>query len=219
MIFNAIALLFVVTFLAVGSKKGFLRELAAFLGLCAALVITTGKLDFVAVAVADAIDASPLAVAIIAYIIVLGVIYGVFKLTGRIFETVVSLQKLGQRDKYGGALIGALRGWIIVGAVLFVAILLPLPRVVYVQMDQSVLAKTAAKTVQFLYDGSSKVHRTWPDFVTKVENALQTPAKSNSVDKPAHKSKKSPEARIKDELALRAALGKVNFFYGDAEQF
>jgi uncharacterized membrane protein required for colicin V production len=218
MIFNAIALLFVVTFLAIGSKKGFLRELAAFFGLVAALVITTGKLDFVAVAVAGAIDASPLAVAIIAYIIVLGVVYGLFKLTGRIAEKLVSLQNLGQRDKYGGALIGALRGWIIAGAVLFIAILLPLPRSVYLQMDQSVLAKSAAKTVQFLYDGSSKVHRTWPDFVTKVENALRTPGEAGEPEL-QHKSKKTPEARIKDELALRAALDKVNFFYGDATQF
>lgn len=219
MIFNAIALIFVVTFLAVGSKKGFLRELAAFFGLCAALVITTGKLDFVAVAIADAVDASPLAVAIIAYIVVLGVIYGLFKLTGRMIEKLVSLQNLGQKDKYGGALIGAVRGWIITGAVLFVAILLPLPRAVYEQMDQSVLAKTAAKTVQFLYDGSGKMHKTWPDFVTKVENTLRRPPESNSDGTRGRRSKKSPEAKIKDELALRAALGKVNFFYGDATEF
>ncbi len=218
MIFNAIALLFVVTFLAIGSKKGFLRELAAFFGLCAALVITTGKLDFVAVGVSNAIDVSPLAVAIIAYIIVLGVVYGLFKLAGRIAEKLVSLQNLGQKDKYGGALIGAVRGWIIAGAVLFVAILLPLPRSVYLQMDQSVLAKSAAKTVQFLYDGSSKVHRTWPDFVAKIESTLRTPAEAADIEKP-HKSKRSPEAELKDELALRAALDKVNFFYGDAPQF
>jgi uncharacterized membrane protein required for colicin V production len=219
MVFNAIALVFVVTFLAVGSKKGFLRELAAFFGLCAALVITTGKLDFVAVAVSDAIDASPLAVAIIAYIIVLGVIYGCFKLVGRAMEKLVSLQNLGQKDKYGGAVIGAVRGWIIAGAVIFVAILLPLPREVYDQIDQSVLAKTAAKTVQFLYDGSSKMHRTWPDFVTKVEASLTT-APANDPNSPrGHKSKKTPEARIKDELALRAAMSKVNFFYGDATEF
>ena len=218
MIFNVVALLFVLIFLAVGSKKGFLRELMAFFGLCAALVITTGKLDFVAVAVADAVDASPLAVAIIAYIIVLGVIYGLFKLTGSIFERIFSPQKLGQSDKYGGALIGALRGWVIAGAVIFIAILLPLPRVVYTEMENSVLAKSAAKTVQFLYDGSNRVHSNWPDFLTKVENTLRTPEQAKPDAKP-RKTKKSPESRIKDELALRAAIDKVNYFYGYAEQF
>lgn len=218
MIFNLVAILFVVAFIAIGTKKGFLRELMAIIGLCTGLVITTGKLDFVAVEVAGAIDASPLAVAIIAYVLVLGLIYAIFKILARIITKLVSVQSLGQQDKYGGAVIGAIRGWLIVGAVLFVAILLPLPRGFYTLMEQSVLAKTAAKTVQFVYDTSKPIHKQWPPFLAKVENTLTTKPKSDS-DYDSQRKPRSPEARLRDELALRAALDKVNFFYGEAEQF
>lgn len=218
MIFNLVALLFVVTFITIGSKKGFIRELVAFMGLCAALVIATGKLDFIAVEVAGNLDASPLAVAVTAYIIVLGIIYVVFKITARMLQKLVSLQKLGQQDKYGGAIIGALRGFLIVGAVVFVTILLPLPRVYYQRLEESVIAKTAAKSIQYLYDSSQPMHKTWPSFLAKMENTLGTPVKTTSLDDRQRKPK-SAEARLRDQLALRTALDKVNFFYGSGETF
>jgi membrane protein required for colicin V production len=220
MIFNLVALLFVVIFVTIGSKKGFVRELIAFLGLCAALVVATGKLDFIAVEVAGAIDVSPFAVAVIAYVIVLGLTYTVFKIVARLLQKLISLQSLGQQDKYGGAIIGALRGFLIVGALVFVSILLPLPRSYYTHLEQSVIAKTAAKSIQYLYDSSQPMHKTWPTFLAKLEGTLTSPGKPvTTEDQRKNKRPRTAEERLKEQVALRAALDKVNFFYGAGQEF
>ncbi|MCK4856844.1 MAG: CvpA family protein [candidate division Zixibacteria bacterium] len=216
MLFNLVPLIFVVAFMAIGSKRGFVRELMGIVALCAALIITTGKLDFIAVEIAGAIDASPLTVSIIAFVIVLGLTFGLFKLVAKLLYKLIEIQKLGQRDKYGGAIIGAVRGWLIVGALLFVTVLVPLPRPYYTLMDQSVLATSSLRSIQYLYDVSEPLHPEWPSFLVKVENSLTSP----DYDKVRQgKDKRSVETRIKDEIALRQALNKLHFYYGDADEF
>ncbi|MCC6962632.1 MAG: CvpA family protein [candidate division Zixibacteria bacterium] len=218
MVFNLIALLVVLAFIAIGTKKGFLRELMALLGLVAALVISTGKLDFVAEEIAAALDASPLTVAVISYIIVLGLIYALFKLLAKILEKAISVQSLGDRDKWGGAIVGAIRGWLIAGVLLFMTIILPLPRAYYEMMDKSMLATSAAKSIQVIYDTSKPLHRTWPTFVEKVEATLTT-MPSDKKDAPKRKTRKSPEKQAKEALALQDALDRLYYFYGEADTY
>ena len=219
MVFNLIALLFLLGFVFIGTKKGFLKELMAMLGLAAALVLSTGKLDFVAEEVASAIDASPITVAVIAYIIVLGLIYAIFKVIAKILEKLVSVQQLGERDKWGGAIVGAIRGWLLAGTVIFVTILLPLPRGYFELMDKSMLATSAAKTIQVIYDTSQPLHKSWPTFVDKVEETLMTVPEKKVTDNPKRKVRKSPEKQAKEALALQDALDRVYYFYGEAETF
>ncbi len=219
MVFNLIALLGVLGFVFIGTKKGFLKELMALLGLGAALVISTGKLDFVAEEVAAAIDASPITVAVISYIIVLGLIYAIFKVVAKILEKLVSVQQLGERDKWGGAIVGAIRGWLIVGTTLFVSILLPLPRAYFEMMDKSMLATSAAKTLQVMYDTLQPMHKEWPTFVERVEGTLMTVPEKKKADTPKRKVRKSPEKQAKEALALQDALDRVYYFYGEAEEF
>lgn len=218
MVFNLIALLVVLAFIAIGTKKGFLRELMALLGLVAALVISTGKLDFVAEEIAAALDASPLTVAVISYIIVLGLIYALFKLLAKILEKAISVQSLGDRDKWGGAIVGAIRGWLIAGVLLFMTIILPLPRAYYEMMDKSMLATSAAKSIQVIYDTSKPLHRTWPTFVEKVEATLTT-MPDEKKDAPKRKTRKSPEKQAKEALALQDALDRLYYFYGEADTY
>lgn len=218
MVFNLIALLVVLAFIAIGTKKGFLRELMALLGLVAALVISTGKLDFVAEEIAAALDASPLTVAVISYIIVLGLIYALFKLLAKIIEKAISVQSLGERDKWGGAIVGAIRGWLVAGVLLFMTIILPLPRSYYEMMDKSMLATSAAKSIQVIYDTSKPLHRTWPTFVEKVEATLTTMPEQKK-DAPKRKTRKSPEKQAKEALALQDALDRLYYFYGEADAY
>lgn len=219
MIFNLIALLGVLGFVFIGTKKGFVKELMALLGLVAALVLSTGKLDFVAEEVAAAIDASPITIAVISYIIVLGLIYAVFKVVAKILEKLISVQQLGERDKWGGAIVGAIRGWLIVGIMLFVSILLPLPRSYFEMMDKSMLATSAAKTLQVMYDTLRPMYKDWPSFVERVEGTLMTVPEKKKADSPKRKVRKSPEKLAKEALALQDALDRVYYFYGEAEEF
>lgn len=216
MVFNLIALLFVLAFVAIGSKKGFVRELMGLVGLGAALVITTGQLDFVAVEIGNSINASPLVLAIIAYVVVLGILYAIFKLAAKFLYKMISVQKIGERDKYGGAIVGAIRGWLVVGAVLFVTILMPLPRAYYDLLDQSVLATSAAKSIQIIYDTSNPLHKEWPSFMEKVETTLSLHEEGALNQK---KRKKSKEALLRDRVSLQAARDRLAYFYGDAEEY
>ncbi len=216
MVFNLIALLFVLGFIAIGSKKGFVRELMALVGLAAALVITTGKLDFVAVEVGNSINASPLALAIIAYILVLGLLYAIFKLAAKALVKMVSPQKMGERDKYGGAVVGAIRGWLVVGAVIFVTILMPLPRSYYDLLDQSVLATSAARSIQVIYDTSNPLHKEWPTFLDQVDNTLNL--QETSIDN--EKMRKKPKEKLlRYHVSIQAARDRLAYFYGDAEEY
>jgi len=216
MIFNLIALLFVLAFIAIGSKKGFVRELMGLIGLGAALVITTGKLDFVAVEVGNSVNASPLALAIIAYILVLGLLYAIFKVAAKLLYKAVSVQKIGESDKYGGAIVGAVRGWLVVGAVIFVSILMPLPRAYYDMLDQSVLATSAARSIQLIYDTSGPFHKQWPGFLDQIDATLNIQEESINNQK---MRKKPKEKLLRYRVSIQAARDRLAYFYGDAEEY
>ncbi len=217
MLFNLVPLLFVVVFMTIGSKRGFVRELMGLIAICAALVITTGQLDFIAVEIGSAIDASPLTVAIISFILVLGLTFALFKLTAKLLYKMIEVQKLGQRDKYGGALVGAIRGWLVVSAVLFVTVLMPLPRPYYTLMDDSVLATSSLRSMQYLYDLTNPLHPNWPSFVTQMENTLTSP----EIDRARTQGRKKPpvDKVIKQQMSLREAVDKLNFYFGEASDY
>ncbi|MFH2054517.1 MAG: CvpA family protein [bacterium] len=221
MLFNLIPLIFVLAFMGIGSKKGFIREVMGFVGLCAAIIITTGKLDFIAIELANAVEASPLTIAILAFVIVLALTFAVFKLLAKLLARLIDVQKLGKRDQYGGAVIGALRGWLVAGTVLFVSVLLPLPRAYYGMVDQSMLATSAMRSVQLLYDATGTLHPEWPGFVAQVENTLTSSATELAQQDQARKPsrRKPPEKRVQDEVKLREALHKVYFYFADGEEF
>jgi membrane protein required for colicin V production len=221
MLFNLIPLVFVAVFMAIGSKKGFVRELMGFVGLCAAVIVTFGILDDIAAEIAGAIDASPLTINIIGFVLVLGLTYAVFKLIAKLLAKLIELQKLGKRDQYGGAIIGALRGWLIAGTVLFVTVLLPLPRAYYSLMDKSMLATSAMHSVQFLYNITDSLHPEWPSFLAQIEGSLTSSA-SKLVEKEkdrAQKKRRTPEERLEHEASMRRALGRVYYFFGNGEEF
>ena len=122
-------------------------------------------------------------------------------------------------DKYGGAVVGAIRGWFIVGAVLFISILLPLPRSYYELLDQSVLATSAAKSVQIIYDTSQPLHRDWPSFLEQVEATLEARPAENQAEARKKKKRRPAEAILRQQMALQAARDRVSYFYGGAEEF
>lgn len=216
MLFNLVPLIFVVAFMSIGSKRGFVRELMGFFVICAAIVITTGKLDFVAIEISGAIGTSPLTTAIIAFVLVLGLTFALFKLTAKLIYKLIEVQKLGQRDKYGGAIVGAIRGWLVVGTVLFLTVLLPLPRAYYDLLDNSVLATSSLRSVQYLYDLSNPLHPNWPSFLSQVEYTLTSP----EMDRMQRtKNRQSIENRVRSEIFVRGAVDKLRFYFGDADEF
>jgi membrane protein required for colicin V production len=156
----------------IGSKKGLIRELMAFFALVLGVVITTNNVDFIALEVARHINASPMVIAVISFIVMLVVLYGVFRLAGFVFYKVGDLKKSAKRDRVGGAVMGAVRGWVILGFVLFLITLLPMPGAYYRAVDESILTGPMMRTMPLLFDGTAALHPRSADFVRTIEESI-----------------------------------------------
>jgi uncharacterized membrane protein required for colicin V production len=165
-------LILLVSMIVVGSRKGLVRELMAFFIFAAALIVSIRFIDQVAIKVQEKLGIAGLGSALLSFLIVMGVAYAAFKLLGLIFYRVARLQALGPKDRFGGALVGALRGWLALSLLIFLTFLAPLPDVYYSEFKSSALGQTIARTLPLLYDTATPLHAADEDFAVKVENML-----------------------------------------------
>lgn len=169
---DIIFLILLVAAIIIGSKKGLVRELMALAVLTATVIVSVNYIDLIAVKVYEALGGSPLVTAIISFVVLLALVYAVFKLLGMLFYKVANLQKLGKKDQLGGALVGALRGWIIIGFIIFIVFLMPMPDKFYDDFGQSFLGPAFAKTLPLIYESSTGLHPKNDSFMEKVEHTL-----------------------------------------------
>ena len=156
----------------VGSKKGLIRELMAFVVFFAAIIFSVNYIDHFAVWIYEKLGGSPLISAFLSFIILLALSYAAFKLVGILFYKVASFKKSGRRDQMGGALIGFLRGWLAVSFLTFLVFLLPLPDAFYTSFEASYFGPTIARTIPLVYDNTSAVHPKKPEFMQQEESTL-----------------------------------------------
>ncbi|MBI5267411.1 MAG: CvpA family protein [candidate division Zixibacteria bacterium] len=169
----------------VGSKKGLVRELSAFVVFFAALLTSITYIDTFAVWMYQHIGGSPLLSAFVSFVLLLAVSYAVFKLLGLLFYKIASLKNQGKPDQIGGALVGFLRGWVAVGFLTFLVFLLPMPDKFYNYFGSSFFGPVVAKTVPFVYESTTAVHPQNPSFMKKIENTLlMAPAPSSKAGSP-----------------------------------
>ena len=169
---DIILLILLVAAVIIGSKKGLVRELMALAVLTAAVIVSINYIDIIATKIYAQLGGSPLITAILSFIILLAFIYAVFKILGMMFYKFANLQSLGRKDQLGGALVGAVRGWVIISFLIFMIFLFPMPDKFYVEFDNSFLGPTFARTLPMIYEGSSTLHPKNADFMNKVENTL-----------------------------------------------
>lgn len=169
---DGILILLLLVAVVIGSKKGLIRELMAFVIMFATIIVSVRFIDYFAVWVYDQVGGSPLVSAFLAFAILLAVTYAVFKLLGLLFYRIAHLNKIGKKDQLGGALVGFLRGWVAIGSLTFMAFLLPLPDGFYTAFESSMFGPVMAKTVPLMYEGTSPLHPARPSFMGQLEQAL-----------------------------------------------
>ena len=169
---DIILLVLLIAALIVGSKKGLIRELTALIVLAAAVIISINYIDIIAVKIYEQLGGSPLVTAIISFVLLLAFIYALFKLLALVFHKVANIQKLGKKDQLGGALVGFIRGWIIISFLVFMVFLMPMPEKFYTDFGESFLGPTFAKTLPVIYETSAGLHPNSPEFMPKVEKVL-----------------------------------------------
>jgi len=179
---DAILLVLLLVSVIIGSRKGLIRELMAFVIFFVAIIISVAYIDNFAVWVYEQLGGSPLVSAFLSFVVLLAISYAAFKLIGLLFYKVADLKRSGKRDRMGGALVGFLRGWVAIGFLTFLVFLLPLPNQFYSAFESSFFGPAVAKTIPLMFEGTAVVHPQSPDFMDKIERALlvaQAKGKSN----------------------------------------
>ena len=160
--------------IALGVKRGLIKEVMGFIGLIVGVVLAINKVDAVTVWVLSHMKASPVFVSFISFVVILVGFYLFFRILGLIFYRVASLSGLGKLDQLGGALVGFVRGWIVVGFVIFLFFYLPLPQGFYQSVENSFLAPAMTGAVPKIYEGTDFLHPQSPEFMPKLKAALDT---------------------------------------------
>ncbi len=169
---DGILLVMLLAMVIVGSKKGMIRELTAFIIFFVAIIVSVNYVDRFAVWVARNTGGSPLLSAFLSFAVLLALCYVVFKLLGLLFYKVAQIKSSGKRDQMGGALVGFLRGWVLIGFITFMAFLLPLPQAFYTSFETSFFGPVVAKTVPLMFETTAPIHPENRDFIDKIETTL-----------------------------------------------
>lgn len=169
---DGILLVLLLASVVVGSRKGLIRELMAFVVFFTAIIVSINYIDIFAVWVYSKVGGSPLISAFLSFILLLALSYAAFKILGLVFYKIANLKYSGKRDQMGGALIGFLRGWVAVGFLTFLAFLLPLPDMFYTAFESSFFGPTIAKTVPLMFEGTARFHPKSPNFMDKIKRTL-----------------------------------------------
>ncbi|MEW5796948.1 MAG: CvpA family protein [Candidatus Zixiibacteriota bacterium] len=165
----------------VGSKKGLVRELSAFVVFFAAIILTVTYIDRLVIYIYDSLGTSVLVSAFLSFILLLAASYGLFKGLGYLFYKVADIKTVKKRDQMGGALVGFLRGWAAIGILTFLMFLLPMPERFYTDFEASFFGPTVAKTVPLIFESTSVLHPNKPNFMQQIENTLVvTPAQKST---------------------------------------
>jgi uncharacterized membrane protein required for colicin V production len=169
---DAVLIVLLLASVIVGSKKGLIRELTAFVVFFAAIIISVNYIDEFAVLVYSKLGGSPLISAFLSFTLLLAGSYAAFKLLGMLFYRVADIKSGKKRDQMGGALIGFVRGWAAIGFLTFLVFLLPMPDRFYVDFDASFFGPTVAKTIPLMFESTAALHPKNPKFMPQIENTL-----------------------------------------------
>jgi membrane protein required for colicin V production len=169
---DGVLLVLLLASVIVGSKKGLIRELMAFLVFMVAIIVSVNYIDLFAVWVYNKIGGSVLVSAFLAFIFLLAGSYAAFKVIGLLFYKVANIKQIGRKDQMGGALVGFVRGWVAIGFLTVLVFLLPMPDNFYVAFENSLFGPSIAKTIPLMYDGTAKIHPKKPQFISQIEKSL-----------------------------------------------
>lgn len=202
---DGILLLILLASVILGSKKGLIRELMAFVIFFTAVIVSVNYIDRFAVWVFEQIGGSPLISAFLSFIILLALSYATFKILGLIFYKVAQIKQIGKKDQMGGALVGFLRGWVAIGFLTFLVFLLPMPTGFYTAFENSFFGPAVAKTVPLMFETTSKIHPKNNNFMEQIEKTL--------LDVPANSDKEVVE---EDQIEIHRVLYQMDRFFSTA---
>jgi uncharacterized membrane protein required for colicin V production len=155
-----------------GTRRGVIRECMGLLAFMVGVVFATHYIDWLALTLTRKMALSPVLVSFVGFVVLVVFIFLVFRILALLFYRVASVGKFGKVDHFGGALAGLLRGWMMLGFLLFLILYLPLPQSTLDSIDDSFLAPGMRGSVPFLYEASAPIHPSNERFIDKIRAAL-----------------------------------------------
>ncbi|MEW5702386.1 MAG: CvpA family protein [Candidatus Zixiibacteriota bacterium] len=211
---DLVLLIGVVACAAWAAKRGFLRMLFITLALAVAIIIAVHYNDGFTRELAAYFHASPIWVSMWAFVLSSMLLFALFRLLARLFSRAVNVQKVGKYDQFGGAVVGLIFGWVMMGYLLFLVMFLPLPYALEQKFDTTVLANKMGASIPFLYEASAKLHPSQDDFMAKMEQSLSGAmqyAKSTQSARRRAKSGATDQARVND------FLGRIERYFASTD--
>jgi membrane protein required for colicin V production len=166
-----IALLLVVS-LIIGARRGLFSGVNGLLGLAFGIIVSITYADKITGKVLSHMRISPVMITFVSLIIFFVLTYLIFKILGYLFYKFAELKPMGRIGRVTGAILGVFEGGIVIGFLLILVMLLPLPEGVFSELDNSFFAPGLRGTIPFIYEETAFVHPQSPSFVEKMKQAL-----------------------------------------------
>jgi membrane protein required for colicin V production len=158
----------------IGSRRGFFAALLGVICFIIGVIFSINYVDWTTSKLVGYMKVSTIMVVFLSFIFMFVLVYIGAKLLGGLFYKVASLRPLGNVDKLGGAVVGVLQGWILLGFLLFLLIFLPLPDSVVAKLNSSFFAPGMRGLIGLIYQETTFLHPQSPYLVDKIKTALET---------------------------------------------
>ena len=169
---DLILTVFLLFALIAGAKRGLFSGINGLVGLVAGIIIAVNYSDWVTHRVLSNMRVSPVAVTVLSFLFFFILVYFFFKVLGYLFYKMAELKRLGRIGAVGGAIFGVFQGWVVIGFLLILLMFMPLPDGFVKALDSSTLAPMMRGTIPFIYQESVFLHPQSPNFIKKIEKAL-----------------------------------------------
>ncbi|KPL03142.1 MAG: hypothetical protein AMJ73_07655 [candidate division Zixibacteria bacterium SM1_73] len=189
----------------IGSKRGFFSALLGVVSFIVGVIFSINYVDWTTSKLVTHMKVSTIMVVFVSFIFMFVLVYIVAKLLGNLFYKVASLRPLGNVDKIGGAVVGAFQGWILIGFLLFLLVLLPLPDSIVAKLDSSFFAPAMRGVVPLIYEGTAFAHPQSPYLIDKIKDALKA--------KPAEGSRRIIDSSS-DDANVKRIIDDMEHYFG-----
>lgn len=198
-----------------GYRRGIFKELSTLLGLAVGVIFAVSNADSLVMLLEGKLNFSPSVLYVISFALVFLGCFFIFKILGKYFYRMVKISPLKRSDKMGGALVGVVKGLVVL-SLLFLFFIFPTPfRTLDDALGGSAMAGSIRAFVPLIYDNTPYLHPGSGEFLTEVQKGILLSSASLYAQ--------DPKRALKDKVVLGISdndvetLDKLNKYFGEPQ--
>jgi len=147
-----IIIIILLFFIVRGFSSGFLLGIAGLLGVIVAFVLAVQFMNDLSAILLHFFSLSPRVAVLLTAVIIYVVVFVGFIFTAKFLRNILKMVALGWVDRIAGAVLGLLKGAVIVSIIALMISLIPFRGQAQVEFDDSILFKPAMKVAPKVFD-------------------------------------------------------------------